>query len=168
MKKSIIENKYNKLDEMKTANTNNADIKTIVEVFKCFICMEKLTNARLCPRCSKLCCYPCISRWLNEQRNQCPHCRAPLQISELVNCRWAEEVTQRLDTLQQCNSLLLAANSGRKSSRASIIDDSDPNCMSSSSLGETVRYVNFLSNHNINPFKVRFIKLQQRHKMRCA
>ena len=80
MKKSIIENKYNKLDEMKTANTNNADIKTIVEVFKCFICMEKLTNARLCPRCSKLCCYPCISRWLNEQRNQCPHCRAPLQI----------------------------------------------------------------------------------------
>lgn len=30
-------------------------------------------------------------------------CRAPLQLRELVNCRWAEEVTQQLDTLQLCN-----------------------------------------------------------------
>ncbi len=29
--------------------------------------------------------------------------RAPLQLRELVNCRWAEEVTQQLDTLQLCN-----------------------------------------------------------------
>ncbi|CAJ0927112.1 unnamed protein product [Ranitomeya imitator] len=42
-------------------------------------------------------------RWLTEQRAQCPHCRAPLQLRELVNCRWAEEVTQRLDTLQLCS-----------------------------------------------------------------
>jgi tripartite motif-containing protein 37 len=28
--------------------------------------------------------------------------RASLHIHELVNCRWAEEVTQQLDTLQQC------------------------------------------------------------------
>ena len=27
-------------------------------------------------------------------------CRAPLHINELVNCRWAEEVTQQLDLLQ--------------------------------------------------------------------
>uniref|UniRef100_A0A8C1IBD3 Tripartite motif containing 37 n=1 Tax=Cyprinus carpio TaxID=7962 RepID=A0A8C1IBD3_CYPCA len=45
----------------------------------------------------------CIRRWLTEQRAQCPHCRAPLQLRELVNCRWAEEVTQQLDTLQLCN-----------------------------------------------------------------
>ncbi|MED6264068.1 Tripartite motif containing 37, partial [Characodon lateralis] len=42
-------------------------------------------------------------RWLTEQRAQCPHCRAPLQLRELVNCRWAEEVTQQLDTLQLCS-----------------------------------------------------------------
>lgn len=29
--------------------------------------------------------------------------RAPLQLRELVNCRWAEEVTQQLDTLQLCS-----------------------------------------------------------------
>ncbi|XP_075628062.1 E3 ubiquitin-protein ligase TRIM37 isoform X5 [Balearica regulorum gibbericeps] len=77
--------------------------KSIAEVFRCFICMEKLRDARLCPHCSKLCCFSCIRRWLTEQRAQCPHCRAPLQLRELVNCRWAEEVTQQLDTLQLCN-----------------------------------------------------------------
>lgn len=74
--------------------------QTLAEVFRCFICMEKLRDAHLCPHCSKLCCYTCIRRWLTEQRSQCPHCRASLHLHELVNCRWVEEVTQQLDTLQ--------------------------------------------------------------------
>ncbi|XP_035691993.1 E3 ubiquitin-protein ligase TRIM37-like isoform X1 [Branchiostoma floridae] len=77
-------------------------VESLAEVFRCFICMEKLRDARLCPHCSKLCCFMCIRRWLTEQRSQCPHCRASLQLHELVNCRWAEEVTQQLDTLQMC------------------------------------------------------------------
>ncbi|XP_071560509.1 uncharacterized protein [Temnothorax nylanderi] len=75
-------------------------VETLAEVFRCFICMEKLRDAHLCPHCSKLCCYTCIRRWLTEQRSQCPHCRASLHLHELVNCRWVEEVTQQLDTLQ--------------------------------------------------------------------
>ncbi|KAF7995109.1 hypothetical protein HCN44_004581 [Aphidius gifuensis] len=75
-------------------------VETLAEVFRCFICMEKLRDAHLCPHCSKLCCYNCIRRWLTEQRSQCPHCRASLHLHELVNCRWVEEVTQQLDTLQ--------------------------------------------------------------------
>jgi hypothetical protein len=78
--------------------------------------MEKLKNARLCPHCSKLCCYACIHRWLTQQRSQCPHCRAPLLLNELVNCRWAEEVTQRLDTLQQCS----ISNSKRSKSQLEL------------------------------------------------
>jgi len=35
-------------------------LQTLAEVFRCFICMEKLRDARLCPHCSKLCCYACI------------------------------------------------------------------------------------------------------------
>lgn len=78
-------------------------VQSIAEVFRCFICMEKLRDARLCPHCSKLCCFSCIrvslrhkkmraitvlilcilngvclclwQRWLTEQRAQCPHCR---------------------------------------------------------------------------------------------
>lgn len=70
-------------------------------MFRCFICMEKLQEAHLCPHCSKLCCYVCISRWLNEQRRQCPHCRASLHVNELVNCRWFEEVAEQVESLQQ-------------------------------------------------------------------
>ena len=79
----------------------DSTVESLSDVFRCFICMEKLQNAHLCPHCSKLCCYLCIRRWLTEQRSQCPHCRAPLQIHELVNCRWVEEVTQQLDTLKE-------------------------------------------------------------------
>ncbi|CAH8674537.1 Tripartite motif containing 37 [Schistosoma haematobium] len=74
--------------------------ESLSEVFRCFICMEKLNNARLCPHCSKLCCYKCIRKWITETRSQCPHCRASLHIYELINCRWADEVTQQLDNLQ--------------------------------------------------------------------
>lgn len=81
-------------------NSDDHSVETLAEVFRCFICMEKLTDAHLCPHCSKLCCYTCIRRWLTEQRSQCPHCRASLLLHELVNCRWVEEVTQQLDTLQ--------------------------------------------------------------------
>ncbi|KAL7041942.1 hypothetical protein ACKWTF_000966 [Chironomus riparius] len=74
--------------------------ETLIDVFRCFICMEKLQDAHLCPFCSKLCCYVCISRWLVEQRKQCPHCRAPLHVHELVNCRWFEEVANQVESLQ--------------------------------------------------------------------
>ncbi|KAK9890656.1 hypothetical protein WA026_012014 [Henosepilachna vigintioctopunctata] len=82
------------------SKNDDHSVETLAEVFRCFICMEKLRDAHLCPHCSKLCCYTCIRRWLTEQRSQCPHCRASLHLHELVNCRWVEEVTQQLDTLQ--------------------------------------------------------------------
>ena len=106
--------------------------------------MEKLRNARLCPKCSKLCCYHCIYRWLTEQRSQCPHCRAPLQINELVNCRWAEEVTQRLETIQKCGD---AKNSARH--RMLLGDDmsgdnlNSDSCESLNSLGDLISKVCF-------------------------
>ncbi|RDD44773.1 E3 ubiquitin-protein ligase TRIM37 [Trichoplax sp. H2] len=77
-----------------------SDVQNIKDVFRCFICMEKLKDARLCPHCSKLCCHTCMRRWLCEQRSHCPHCRAHLHIHELVKCRWVEEVTDQLESLK--------------------------------------------------------------------
>ena len=34
---------------------NPHTVESLAEVFRCFICMEKLRNAHLCPHCSKLC-----------------------------------------------------------------------------------------------------------------
>ncbi|XP_003245868.1 E3 ubiquitin-protein ligase TRIM37 isoform X2 [Acyrthosiphon pisum] len=74
-------------------------LQTLLETFKCFICMEKIQDAHLCPHCSKLCCYSCMRRWLTEQRSQCPHCRATLHLHEIVNCRWVEDLSDQLDCL---------------------------------------------------------------------
>ncbi|EAT35401.1 AAEL012435-PA [Aedes aegypti] len=84
--------------------------ETISDVFRCFICMEKLQEAHLCPHCSKLCCYLCISRWLTEQRRQCPHCRATLHVSDLVNCRWFEDVAVHIENLQQICQNIKSSN----------------------------------------------------------
>lgn len=92
-----------------TTSNNNNDVlpgESLNDVFRCFICMEKLQEAHLCPHCSKLCCFLCISRWLTEQRRQCPHCRATLHVNELVNCRWFEEVAVQVESLQQiCSNI---------------------------------------------------------------
>lgn len=72
----------------------------LAEMFRCFICMERVKDARICPHCSKLCCYACIRKWLTEQRPSCPHCRATLHNNELIPCRWVEEVTEQIDNLQ--------------------------------------------------------------------
>ena len=35
--------------------------RMIEETFKCFICLDELTNPVLCPNCSKFSCKKCIS-----------------------------------------------------------------------------------------------------------
>ncbi|CAL8089724.1 unnamed protein product [Calicophoron daubneyi] len=96
-------------------------LQSLSEVFRCFICMERLRNARLCPHCSKMCCYKCIRKWITETRSQCPHCRASLHIYELVNCRWADEVTQQLDSLQ--SQALSAHATGKDENGAALTND---------------------------------------------
>lgn len=90
---------------------NEHSVESLAEVFRCFICMDRLRDAHLCPHCSKLCCFMCIRRWLTDQRSQCPHCRASLRLHELVNCRWVQEVTAQLDTLQAAGSSLKLTDS---------------------------------------------------------
>ena len=85
-------NSIHRIEQESTSPHEDPTVESLSDVFRCFICMERLRNAHLCPHCSKLCCYLCIRRWLTEQRSQCPHCRASLHIHELVNCRWVEEV----------------------------------------------------------------------------
>ncbi len=41
-----------------------------------------------------------FQKWLIEQRQQCPHCRTPLRVNQLVNVRFADEVTAAIDTLE--------------------------------------------------------------------
>ncbi|KNC54558.1 uncharacterized protein AMSG_10408 [Thecamonas trahens ATCC 50062] len=71
-------------------------LSNIEELFRCFICMARVEGAVMCPACSKMGCRACMSTWL-VQRATCPHCRAPLQLDELVTCRFMNDLTDELD-----------------------------------------------------------------------
>lgn len=87
-------------DERSLPATGSEISSSIAEIFKCFICFGKVTDAQLCPCCSKLVCLTCIQRWLLEQKPECPHCRTPLLVSQLVSCKFISEITEELDKVQ--------------------------------------------------------------------
>ncbi|VDL95187.1 unnamed protein product [Schistocephalus solidus] len=114
--------------------------------------MERLNNTRLCPHCSKLCCYDCITisphllfflrshvclsvseevvfrRFVLKQFSSFGHllARTTLHTYELVNCRWADEVTQQLDTLQGQSLLINKCSGSRPHSSATNSDICEP------------------------------------------
>lgn len=74
------------------------------EILKCVICYDRLSEAKMCPACSKLFCKDCIKKWLTDNRSQCPHCRSPLRIETVVNCRFVKEINQALESLISTSS----------------------------------------------------------------
>ncbi|KAG0579097.1 hypothetical protein KC19_4G072900 [Ceratodon purpureus] len=82
------------------ADSVNDSSATLAEIFRCFICLGKVVDAQLCPCCSKLVCQPCIKRWLTDQKSECPHCRAPLLVSQLVSCRFISEISLEVEKIQ--------------------------------------------------------------------
>ena len=72
----------------------------IQEILRCFICFGRVNQPHLCPRCSKMCCRSCIEKWLAVKGN-CPYCRGPLNLEQLVNCRFMDDVYSALESLQE-------------------------------------------------------------------
>jgi tripartite motif-containing protein 37 len=72
--------------------------QSIEEMFNCYICFKKAVNPKMCPHCSKFSCQGCIQRWIVEQKRQCPHCRQPLEVDQLVNCRFLSDIQNVSET----------------------------------------------------------------------
>jgi len=75
---------------------DDTHMERVQKILHCFICYDRASNARLCPRCSHICCLDCISKWL-EDHSQCPHCRSELSVHDLVRANFVEEVNQELE-----------------------------------------------------------------------
>ena len=92
------------------------------DLLRCFICLSQLTQPHLCPHCSKICCYNCISKWLTERKQCCPHCRLPLTTQQLVNCRFMDDVALALTALakQKQATAVLASPRSDPSTQCSI------------------------------------------------
>jgi tripartite motif-containing protein 37 len=66
---------------------------------KCYICLGKLVDATMCPHCNKLSCQRCIQvtigikkKWLLERKSQCPLCRMTLKFSQLITCKFMNDI----------------------------------------------------------------------------
>eukprot|EP00761_Pharyngomonas_kirbyi_P009368 gb/GECH01009384.1/.p1 GENE.gb/GECH01009384.1/~~gb/GECH01009384.1/.p1 ORF type:complete len:678 (+),score=182.24 gb/GECH01009384.1/:1-2034(+) len=103
----MITSKENRLElsldsnESFSSNSSNNERRSLEDIFRCFVCFGTLKDPHCCPYCSKMCCYRCLEKWLTEQRSCCPHCQEPLTMSQLVNCRFVNEVSEEIKKLKK-------------------------------------------------------------------
>ena len=77
------------------ANLSN----NIQAIIKCYICLGKIKNPCMCPKCQKLTCEECIEKWLLEKKNQCPHCRVNLNFNQLIHLSFMTDVANYIDRI---------------------------------------------------------------------
>ena len=80
--------------ESRTNLSNN-----IQAIIKCYICLGKIKNPCMCPKCQKLTCESCIEKWLLEKRSQCPHCRVTLNFNQLIHLSFMTDVANYIDKI---------------------------------------------------------------------
>ena len=71
----------------------------IQAIIKCYICLGKIKNPCMCPKCQKLTCEECIEKWLLEKKNQCPHCRTTLNFNQLIHLSFMTDVANYIDKI---------------------------------------------------------------------
>lgn len=70
------------------------DISDAERQFNCVICLSIVTDPRLCCKCAKIFCFPCLATAYVNSRSpfSCPHCRAPAPtIDSFIRVPWVEE-----------------------------------------------------------------------------
>ena len=86
---------YLQSDSDSRANLTN----NIQDIIKCYICLGKIKNPCMCPKCQKLTCEECIEKWLLEKKNQCPHCRVTLNFNQLIHLSFMADVANYIDKI---------------------------------------------------------------------
>ena len=56
----------------------------VKDIFKCYICYNKVTNPRMCLHCKKLTCEKCIKNWL-KTKEMCGFCRSKIKFEDTIS-----------------------------------------------------------------------------------
>eukprot|EP00731_Ephydatia_muelleri_P023634 Em0015g1217a len=75
----------------------------ISELFNCYICTEKLTEAAMCPHCSQVGCIACVKRW-TDSKKECPHCREEITADQLIRVPIFDKLIDQLTDQQPLES----------------------------------------------------------------
>ena len=58
----------NSLSLKSETESKNTLISNVQDIIKCYICLGKIKNPCMCPKCQKLTCEECIEKWLIEKK----------------------------------------------------------------------------------------------------
>lgn len=86
--------------EMNKSEAEMNSLEQFAEFLNCFICYKRVKDPVLCQACSKFSCEGCLKKWLAEEKNECPFCRAYLDTSQMVKCRFLNDFSKILDSLK--------------------------------------------------------------------
>ena len=81
---TINENDLNKIEEEKQKDENiTSEIKDTV---KCYICLNTITNPKMCPHCHRIACEKCLYNWfMMEHKKNCGFCRENVNFYEMIS-----------------------------------------------------------------------------------
>ena len=71
-------------------------INEISDLIKCYICLDKIKNPKMCKFCHRLACDECIRKWLNE-KNTCGYCRHRITRFDFINVPFMSNIKILLD-----------------------------------------------------------------------
>ena len=71
-------------------------INEISDLIKCYICLDKIKNPKMCIFCHRLACDECIRKWLNE-KNTCGYCRHRITRFDFINIPFMSNIKILLD-----------------------------------------------------------------------
>ena len=81
-KKPKIEEEEKKKEEISAEENIGLEIKDTV---KCYICFEKITKPKMCPRCHRIACEKCLHNWfVNLKKDKCGFCREKTNFSQMI------------------------------------------------------------------------------------
>ena len=85
-----IEEEEKKKEEICNEENIGSEIKDTV---KCYICFDKITKPKMCPRCHRIACEKCLYNWfINLKKKKCGFCRENAKFNEMVSVPFMDAV----------------------------------------------------------------------------
>ena len=86
----------------------NEEINEIKESVMCYICLSKVVQPKMCPKCQKIACKECLKNWFINKRNQnCGYCRAELTFDKMISVPILDSVANLIEKISVKNSQIL-------------------------------------------------------------
>ena len=84
--------KINQTEEMKQKKKEEDEINRnqIRDNIKCYVCIDKIKNPRICKYCHRPACSECLRKWLSS-KNQCGYCRRKIKFHETIEIPLLDE-----------------------------------------------------------------------------